>query len=158
MSPANPLDALPLVIALRDSPWLAPAIRMIHALGFATLAATVIAFDLRVLGVSRRVGVRALSRRLMPWTFAAVVVIVPTGSLLFLSKSAELIASRLFVLKMALIAAAAINAMIFRTGPYQGVKEWDTGVAAPLAARASVALSIALWICVIACGKVLAAR
>jgi hypothetical protein len=158
VSPANPLDALPLVIALRDSPWLATAIRMAHMLGFATLLATVIAFDLRVLGLASEVPVRAFSRRLMPWTFAAVVVIVPTGGLLFLSKAADLIASRLFVLKMALIGAAAINAIIFRTGPYQGVKDWDRGVAAPLAARASVALSIALWISVIVCGKVLASR
>ena len=158
MSPPNPLDALPLVIALRDSPWLAPAIRIVHALGFATLAGTVIAFDLRVLGLSRATSVRALSRRLLPWTLAAVFVIVPSGGLLFLSKAGDLVASRLFVLKMALIAAAAINAVIFRTGPYGSVKDWDTGVAAPVAARVSVALSIALWIAVILCGKWLAAR
>jgi hypothetical protein len=158
VNPASPLDALPLVIALRESPGLATAIRMAHMLGFAVLAGTVIAFDLRVLGIARHVSVRALSRRLLPWTFAAVVVIVPTGSLLFLSKAGDLIASRLFVLKMALIAAAAINAMIFRSGPYQGVKDWDMEAAAPLAARAGVALSIALWISVIACGKVLASR
>lgn len=156
MNAANPLDALPLAIALRESPWLAPAVRTLHALGFVTLVATVVAFDLRVLGVSRHLSARALSRQLMPWTFAAVVVIVPTGSLLFLSKSNELIASRLFVLKMGLVAAAAINAMIFRTGPWQGVKAWDTGVAAPPVARAQVALSIALWIGVVACGRVLA--
>jgi hypothetical protein len=36
----------------------------------------------------------------------AAAILVPTGSLLFLSKASELVASRLFVLKMALIAAA----------------------------------------------------
>ena len=158
MAAANPLDALPLVIALRESPWLAAAIRMLHGLGFATLAGTVLAFDLRVLGLWRHVSVRALSRRLLPWTFAAVVVIVPTGGLLFLSKAEELVASRLFVLKMALIAAAAINAMVFRTGPYQGVMGWDTDVTAPAGARVSVALSIALWAAVILCGRVLASQ
>jgi hypothetical protein len=158
VSPANPLDALPFVIALRESEWIGPLVRTLHALGFVTLAGTVIAFDLRVLGFSRHLSIGALSRQLMPWTFAAVVVIVPTGSLLFLAKAGDLIASRLFVLKMALIAAAAINAMIFRSGPYQGVKAWDTNAAAPFAARAGVALSIALWISVIACGKVLASR
>ena len=157
MVPANPLEALPLTIALHESAWLAPAVRALHALGFATVVATVVTFDLRVLGLWRHVSVRALSRRLMPWTFAAVVVIVPTGSLLFLSKAGDLIASRLFVLKMALIGAAAINAMIFRTGPYQDVKNWDSGIAAPFAARASVAVSIILWISVIVCGKALAA-
>ncbi len=157
MNAANPLEALPLAILLRDSPWLAPAVRTLHALGFVTLVATVAAFDLRVLGLSRHLSVRALSRQLLPWTFAAVIVIVPTGSLLFLSKAGELISSRLFVLKMALVAAAAINAMIFRTGPWQGVKAWDTGVAAPPAARAQVALSLALWIGVVACGRTLAA-
>ena len=155
MDTPNPFDALPLVIALHDSPWLYPALEIAHTLGFVVLVGTVFVFDLRVLGLSRALPVRALSRHLLPWSLAALAVIVPTGSLMFMANSAELIASRVFALKMALLLAAGINAVIFRTGPYQGVKDWDTGVAAPVAARASVALSLLIWVGVISCGRLL---
>jgi len=124
--------------------------------GFVVLVGTVFVFDLRVLGLSRGVPVRALSRHLLPWSLAALFVIVPTGSLMFMANSAELIASRVFALKMGLLLAAGINAVIFRTGPYQGVKEWDIDVAAPLIARLSVALSLLLWAGVISCGRLIA--
>jgi hypothetical protein len=153
---ANPFDALPFVIALQESAWLYATLEIAHTIGFVVLVGTVFAFDLRVLGLSRAIPVRALSRHLLPWSLAALVVIVPTGSLMFLANSAELIASRVFVLKMGLLLAAGINAVIFRTGPYQGVKQWDTGVPTPLAARASVALSLLIWAGVISCGRLLA--
>jgi hypothetical protein len=153
---ANPFDALPFVIALQESTGLYATLEIAHTIGFVVLVGTVFAFDLRVLGLSRAIPVRALSRHLLPWSLAALVVIVPTGSLMFLANSAELIASRVFALKMGLLLAAGINAVIFRTGPYQGVKDWDTGVAAPPGARASVALSLLIWAGVISCGRLLA--
>jgi hypothetical protein len=117
---------------------------------------TVFVFDLRVLGLSRAMPVRLLSRHLLPWSLAALFVIVPTGSLMFLVNSAELIASRVFALKMGLLLAAGINAVIFRTGPYESVAHWDTNAAAPMAAKLSVTLSLLLWAGVISCGRLLA--
>jgi len=57
---------------------------------------------------------------------------------------------------MGLLLAAGVNAGMFHTGPYRDVARWDTGVAAPALARASVAFSIALWVSIIACGRFLA--
>jgi hypothetical protein len=57
---------------------------------------------------------------------------------------------------MALLMAAGINAVIFRTGPYQTVAYWDVATRAPVAAQLSVAASIAIWIAIIACGRFLA--
>jgi hypothetical protein len=156
LPPANPLDALPLVIALRESAWAQPALEIAHTLGFVVLVGSVFAFDLRVLGFSKQLSVRALSRHLLPWSAAALAIIVPSGGLLFLANADDLIDNRLFVLKMGLLLAAGINALVFRTGPYQGVNAWDTGVRAPIAARLSVALSLALWAAVISCGRLLA--
>jgi hypothetical protein len=154
--PANPLEALPLVVMLHESAWLYPAVEIVHTLGFIVLVGTVFVFDLRVLGLSRSISVRALSRHLLPWSLAALVVIVPSGSLLFMANASDLIDSRVFAIKMALLGAAGINAVMFRTGPYQGVEAWDTGVAAPMGAQASVLLSLALWTGVVSCGRLLA--
>jgi len=158
MNPAGSLEALAVAQAMRDHPWLAPAVRIVHTIGFSILVGSIVAFDLRVLGFSKRIPVRALSAHLLPWTFAALVAIVPTGLLMFAAHATELIDSTAFKVKMGLLLAAGMNAAIFRTGPYQGVAAWDTNATAPAGARASVAASIVIWLAIIACGQLLGNR
>lgn len=81
---------------------------------------------------------------------------MPTGFLMFSAHAMDFLGSRTFQLKMALLMAAGINAVIFRTGPYQTVAHWDVATRAPVAAQLSVAASIAIWIAIIACGRFLA--
>lgn len=152
----NPIEALAFARAMREQLWLYPAVEIVHIIGFAILVGSVVMFDLRVLGLSKAVSVRALSRHLLPWSVGALVLIVPTGFLMFSAHASDFIANRAFQIKMALLLTAGINAVIFRTGPYQTVSAWDTAVAAPLGARVSVALSILIWFSIIACGRLLA--
>lgn len=143
---------------MMTEPWVEPALRIVHTIGFTILVGSIVMFDLRVLGFSKRISVRALSSHLLPWTTSALLVIIPSGVALFAEHATELLDSRVFKVKMALLLAAGINAGIFRTGPYQTVKQWDVDVAAPLGAKACVAASIAIWFAIIICGKVLASR
>jgi hypothetical protein len=156
VNPAGTLEGLAIAQAMRDSPWLYPAVEIAHILGFTVLVGATFMFDLRVLGLSRQISVRALSRHLLPWSMGALLVIVPTGLMMFAAHAEDLLDNGAFELKMALLLAAGMNAAMFRTGPYQTVKSWDTNATAPLLARASVALSIALWIGVISCGRMIA--
>ena len=156
MNPAGTLEGLAIAQAMRDSPWLYPAVEIAHILGFTVLVGATFMFDLRVLGLSRQISVRALSRHLLPWSMGALLVIVPTGLMMFAAHADDFLDNGAFELKMALLLAAGMNAAMFRTGPYQTVKSWDTNATAPLLARASVALSIALWIGVISCGRMIA--
>lgn len=156
MTPANPLEALPLARMMRESLWAYPIVETIHIVGFAILVGSVVMFDLRVLGLSRQVSVRALARHLLPWSWASLALIVPTGFLMFLAHASDFLANGTFQLKMALLMAAGINAVVFHTLPYQSVSAWDTGVAAPLSARLSVLASIVLWVAIIGCGRLLA--
>jgi hypothetical protein len=156
VNPADTLEGLAIAQAMRDSPWLYPAVEIAHILGFTVLVGATFMFDLRVLGLSRQISVRALSRHLLPWSMGALLVIVPTGLMMFAAHADDFLDNGAFELKMALLLAAGMNAAMFRTGPYQTVKSWDTNATAPLLARASVALSIALWIGVISCGRMIA--
>jgi len=52
--------------------------------------------------------------------------------------------------------AAGINAAVFHAGVFRGAARWDVDVMPPAAARAAAALSLLLWISVIACGRLLA--
>src|SRR5690606_25721721 len=102
------------------------------------------------------ISVRSLARHLLPWSLAALALIVPSGLLMFSAHAGDFLNNPAFLVKMGLLLAAGMNAVAFHTGPYQRVAEWDVHATAPLGARLSVAASIALWIGVIACGRLLA--
>ena len=156
MTPANPIEALPIARMMRESLWAYPIVETIHIVGFVILVGSVVMFDLRVLGLSKNLSVRALSRHMLPWSVGALVLIVPTGFLMFTAHANDFLGNGTFQLKMALLMAAGINAVIFRTGPYQTVAQWDVGARAPVAAQLSVATSIVLWVAIISCGRLLA--
>jgi len=112
--------------------------------------------DLRLLGLSRSVPVRRLASHILPWTAASFVLIVPSGLSMFVAHAGDFIASPVFVLKVCLILAGGVNAAVFHAGIFRGVAEWDVNRAPPAAARAAAALSLLLWVSVIACGRLLA--
>ncbi len=141
---------------MRENLWLYPSVEIVHIVGFAILVGSIVMFDLRVLGLSKSISVRALSRHLLPWSLGALLLIVPSGLAMFSAHAGDFLNNRAFQVKMALLLTAGMNAAWFRTGPYQTVKEWDVGVAAPASAKVCVAASIAIWISVIACGRLLA--
>ena len=153
---AEVIESLAFVQALRDSPALYAAVETAHTLGFIVLVGAVFFFDLRILGVARKLPARTLGRLLLPWSWGALVVILPSGLALFAVNAEALLASRTFQLKMALLLAAGMNATAFLTGPYASVKQWDTDVAAPWSARACAIASLLLWSAIIACGRWLA--
>lgn len=156
MTPANPIEALPIARAMRESLWMYPIVEVVHIVGFVILVGSVLMFDLRVLGLSKQISVRSLSRHLLPWSWGALALIVPTGFLMFSAHAGDFLGNRAFQLKMALLMAAGINTIVFHTIPYARVAEWDIGVRAPLSAQACVAASIAIWLAIIACGRFLA--
>ena len=155
MTPGDSLAALA-AAAMRDTPWLHPALSIAHIAGFVTLVGSVAVFDLRVLGLTPSISVRALARHALPWSWASLLVIFPTGLFLFAARVEDYLGDRVFQLKMGLLLAAAINTAFFLTGPYQTVAAWDANSKAPFAARASAAASLAIWLAVLACGRLLA--
>jgi len=156
VDPANPIESLAWVRALAESKPLFAAVETAHTLGFILLVGAVFFFDLRVLGIARRIPVRALARLLLPWSWAALIVIVPSGLAMFAVNAGALLGSGTFKLKMALLLAAAMNAAFFLTGPYASVKSWDVEAPAPASAKISAVLSLFLWTAIIACGRWLA--
>lgn len=145
-----------LATAMRQELWLYPSVEIVHIWGFVMLVGSIAMLDLRLLGLSSRVPVRELSRHLLPWTLGALLLIVPTGLLMFIAHADDFITNRAFVLKLTLIFAAAINAVFFHLGPYRSVDRWNVAVATPPSAKLHAALSLMIWMGVIACGRLLA--
>ena len=145
-----------LATAMRQELWLYPSIEILHIIGFVTLVGSIAMLDLRLLGLSREISVRRLARHVLPWTLGALIVIVPTGTLMFMAHAADFVSNRAFILKLILITAAGCNAAAFHMGAYRTVAQWDSGVAAPPAAMLHAAASLLIWIGVISCGRLLA--
>jgi len=150
------IEQSPLAVAMRQDLWLYPSVEILHILGLVTLVGSIAMLDLRLLGLSRALPVQRLARHLLPWTWGALLVIVPTGTLMFMAHASEFIDNSAFVLKLTLIFAAGLNAAAFHLGPFRSVAQWDDGVAPPPAARIHAALSLIIWTGVIACGRLLA--
>jgi hypothetical protein len=142
--------------AMRQWLWLYPAVEVVHLCGIALLVGSIAVLDLRLLGVSRNLSARTLAAHVLPWSIASFALIVPSGLAMFVAHAGDLIANPVFVLKVCLIMAAGINAAVFHAGVFRGAARWDTGVMPPVAARAAAALSLLLWLSVIACGRLLA--
>ncbi|MGH8689055.1 MAG: DUF6644 family protein [Burkholderiales bacterium] len=134
------------------------ALLPVHLSGVAVLLSTVVVVDLRLLGLWRRWPVRRFARRLLPWTAASFLLIVPSGLAMFVAHVGDLINSGVFALKMGLIMAAGVNAAIFHTGVFRSSTAWDVGRMPPPKARLAGAVSLALWASVVACGLSLPVR
>jgi hypothetical protein len=120
------------------------------------LVGSIVVLDLRLLGLSRALPVRTLANHVLPWTIGAFVVIVPTGFLMFMTHASDFINNPAFQLKLALIALAGVNAATFHTRGFRRSVQWDRDASPPAAAKAHAAASIAIWVGVISCGRLLA--
>ncbi|MEO7743955.1 MAG: DUF6644 family protein [Usitatibacter sp.] len=153
---SNPIEMLSFARAMREDVFLFASVEIAHIAGFVILVGAVVMFDLRILGLSPAISVRALAKHLLTWSLVALLIVVPSGLMMFSAHASELIGNRAFQVKMALLVAAAFNAAIFLTGPFQTVGKWDTLAPAPLGAKASAAASLLIWLSIIACGRLIA--
>jgi uncharacterized protein DUF6644 len=150
------LETSRLAVAMRQWLWLYPAVEIVHIVGFAVLVGAAVMFDLRLLGLSRALPVSAMADHLLRWARLALLLVVPSGALMFVAHATEMAANPAFRLKLALIAAAGLNAGIFHRWPFRAIGDWDTELPAPWPAKLAGGLSLALWTGVIACGRLLA--
>jgi hypothetical protein len=157
MTPIGAIEASAFGQAMRESSWLFSAIKGTHLAGITMLVGSITVLDLRLLGLRRSFSVRRLAARTLPWSAGSFALILPSGLAMFIAHAGELIASPVFALKFCLIFAAGVNAAVFHAGVYRGAARWDVAAVPPWGARVAAALSLLLWISVIACGLRLAA-
>ena len=165
MSPApggafGALEASGLGQAMRQWLWLYPSVEIVHIVGIGLLFGSIVVFDLRLLGLARDIPVKRLARHVLPWSAGSLLLIVPSGLLMFTAHATEFIDSEVFVIKMLLIMAAGVNAALFHTITFRTADVWDSEemrkLPPPPSARLAGGLSLLIWISVIACGRLLA--
>jgi hypothetical protein len=148
------LEGSALADAVRESDLLFPLIESVHVLAICLVVGSILAVDLRLLGVaSRNLSVSRVTRGILPLTWCAFVVAVGPGGLLFVSNATKYLGNGFFIAKMLLIGCAGLNMVIFHVISAKDQPRRDDQKRLPLPARLAGGVSIVLWILVVACGR-----
>jgi hypothetical protein len=139
---------------MNSSDWGWPAAESIHFIGLCLLIGAVGLFDLRMIGLARSVPLGAL-HRLVPWGVAGYLMNAASG-LSFLTARMDLFMyNPAFQLKILFMAVAGINVLIFYLTMHRRVSAVGGLEDAPLGARIAAGTSLACWIAIIVCGRML---
>jgi len=136
----------------RASSFAYPAANLSHLLGLLLLVGGIGVVDLRVLGLFKSLPLAALSRALTPPAIFGLVLMLPTGATMFAADATTLAGSATFRWKLALIALALANAVVFRVR-FNRLLDRE---APPAQARAHAGLSLVLWLSIAALGRMIA--
>jgi hypothetical protein len=151
---AQSVEASTVAEWMRTSVKAMPIVESVHVLAAATVFGTIFIVDLRLLGLpnAHRPFTR-VSSEMLRLTWAAFLLAVLTGALMFSANAATYLANTAFGLKMLALLGAGVNMAVFQAITSRGVAAWDTGVQAPLAGRVAGVLSIVVWVTVIFLGR-----
>ncbi len=150
------LENSEVALFIRQSTWLYPAVEIIHIIGFTVLVGAAFLFDLRLLGLARKIPVRESVKHFIFWARIGFLVVLPSGLILFMVDAVSIAYNPVFRIKLILIFFACLNAFIFHTFTVNTVDKWNFNKMPPVKARIAGILSILLWFSVIACGRLIA--
>ena len=141
--------------AIGENEILFPWIESVHVLAIVLVVGTILIVDLRLLGLaSLDLTVRRVMRDVIPYTWGAFGVAALTGSLMFSSDAVHYAHNRMFQVKLVLLALAGLNMAVFHLIGVRDIARWDkVDGRMPIAARAAAAISLLLWIGVVAMGR-----
>jgi hypothetical protein len=148
------LEQSPLGVAIAESDWLFPTIETVHVIAIALVVGSIVALDLRLLGLSwKKRAVTEVAADVLPLTWICFVIAVIAGALMFVSAARKYAYDLPFQLKMVLLVLAGINMAIFHIFTYARVQAWNHQAITPRGARIAAALSLLFWISILGCGR-----
>ena len=139
-----------LTVAMRSSKWLFPVIACVHLMGLALIGGAVLVVDLRLLGFGLwRQPVAQVAREAQRWLFVSLLVMIPTGSLLFLSKAVQCYTLPAFWIKI----TSLFLALVFTFSVRRKVAMADEMRVSPAWRKLVALVSLSLWSSVGIAGK-----
>jgi hypothetical protein len=134
---------------LNNNDWAFPLLECMHIAGFALSVGTIAIVDFSLLGLSSKEKPAVLLRETAPWTLFGLVVMLLSGPLIFSSDPNMYVHNYSFLFKMvALLVAILYNYTVHR--------KVAMASASPGVNKFVGALSLALWISVVAGGLFIA--
>jgi hypothetical protein len=142
------------VVHLMQTHWAWPIAESLHFLGLSLLIGTIGAFDLRLLGVGKRIPIAAM-HRFIPWGIAGFALNLSTGLLFLLTEPDQYLYNPSFHFKLLFVMIAGLNAGTFYLTSFRRVCGNVAVYDAPRRAKVIAAVSLCAWMGVITCGRLL---
>ena len=137
-----------------NSPWAWPAAETVHFLGLSLTFGVLLAVNLRILGVMRKVAFADV-HRLLPWGMLGFGANLITGMLFFIGQPGQYIDSTPFYWKVVFLMIAGANFLYLtvfeKAWTADGSAEWDSS----LADKAMAVTSLFAWLAVLYGGRML---
>lgn len=136
--------------------WLVPLVQTVHLLAIGLLVVSGLFLGVRLVGLAGREQPLAdTAARLLPWIWAALAVLLASGSVLIVGEPGRTLGNPAFWGKLAAIAAAVALTLTLQRALRRGPAAWlraEASVPAP-AARLLGAATVLLWLTALALGR-----
>jgi hypothetical protein len=150
------IDSTQFAETIRISLWIFPALEIAHVAAIAIVLGSIARVDLRLAGfVSRDRSISEISHEMLPWTWVSFALATLFGVLLFVGQPLRYVEVAFFDVKILLIVLAGVNMLVFEYVTRRGVGRWDRAPVPPVQVRIAGGLSLAFWISVLVCGRLI---
>jgi len=140
--------------AIREDGGYFPWIECVHVLSLTLVIGSIAIVDLRLIGIaSRDRSVAQISAVVLPITWCAFACAAITGALLFSSNALAYAHNVYLQAKLALLVLAGINMTVYHLFLSRDAAQWGMPQRTALQARIVGAVSLSLWIAIVACGR-----
>ena len=150
------LEQSALGAAIRQSVWAYPTANVGHILALTLFAASVAIMDARLLGAFAAAPPATIVRPARRMAMVGLLLMAVTGSMLFIAEASHVAMNPVFQIKATLIALGLINALLVAKALDKALEATPAFVPLPARVRSAGAISLAIWISVAACGRLIA--
>jgi hypothetical protein len=140
--------------ALMRQEWSWPIAESVHFVGLTLLFGSIVAWDLRLLGVAKQVPIAAF-HRLVPFAVTGFAINASSGTFFLMTYPDQYVYNPAFHLKVLCLILAGTNVVLFYLTMFRRVRRLGPGAQGPTLARVSGAISLALWAIVIVAGRMI---
>lgn len=141
----------------QDSLWGFPILEIVHLIGLTVVVGGMVILDLRLIGIGRSRSAIALQRMILPHVFGGFAIAFVGGFWLFIYQANKLAHDQAFLIKMlVLFPLVGLNALFMHFVAQKNMAAWDKDVMPPPLVRISALISLVVWLCILAAGRLIA--
>jgi hypothetical protein len=134
--------------------WVVPTSQSTHLVALSVVFGSAVMISSRLLGANRNGRtVSQLVRTLVPWMYAALGLLLLTGTVQTITEPLRQFVTPAFWSKMCMIVVVVILTQWFASSVRRNAAKWDAASTRPASAKVFALVSLALWIGIIFCGR-----
>jgi hypothetical protein len=150
------LEQSGLAAAIRQSTWAYPAANVGHILALTVFAGAVTVMDARLLGAFAAAPPASVVRPARRAAMLGLLAMLATGFVLFAAEASHVAMNRVFQIKMALVGLGVLNAVLIGRALAAALGGMPAFAPMPARIRLAALASLAIWLSVAACGRLIA--